>query len=133
MQQTFSVELEPRISLTRVSGDLTVKGWDRREVSLECDDSTGDLHQEGNTLMLAACAGDVEIWAPYDTEVRVEGLGGELSAQNIRRIELKDVTGDVELKNIGTDANLENIGEAIFLTDIGGDLQVQKASSLRSR
>jgi hypothetical protein len=133
MQQTFPVELEPRVSLTRVSGDLEVKGWDRREISLEWDDHTSDFHQEGNTLMLADCASDVAIRAPYDTEIRVQGLGGEVFAQDIQRVELKDVNSDVELKNIGKDAILEKIGEAILLEDIAGDLQVQDASSLRAR
>src|SRR5258708_2291830 len=133
MQQTFPVELEPRVSLAQVKGDLEVKGWDRREISLELDDHAGNLHQEGNALMLANCSGDITLWVPFDAEILVEGLGGEVSAQDIRRIELKDVRGDVELRNIGADANLENIGEAISLTNIGGDLQVLKASSLRAR
>lgn len=133
MQQTFSVEREARINLTRIHGDLEVKGWDNREISLEWEGQSGDLQQEGNVFMLVDCAGDVKISAPYDVEIRVEGLGGEASAQDIRRIELKDVHGDVELENIGADANLENIGEAIYLMDIGGDLHVQKAPSLRAR
>lgn len=133
MQQTFPAELEPRISLTQASGDLVVKGWDKREISLNYDGENGNFHQEGNTLMLANCRDDVEIWAPYDTEIRVDGLNGEVYAQDIRRIELKDVQGDVELKNIGADVSLTKIGEAIALTDIGGDLLVQQASSLRAR
>lgn len=133
MQQTFPVGLEPRVSLTQVSGDLEVRGWDKREISLDYDEHSSNFHQEGNALMLANCADDIEIWAPYDAEILVDGLGGEVSAQDIRRVELKNVRGDVELKNIGADANLENIGEAIALTDIGGDVQIQKASSLRAR
>ncbi len=133
MQQTFSVGPEPRVSLTNAGGDLEVKGWDRREIGLEWDEHGSDFHQEGNALILANCAGDIKLRVPYDTEVRVEGLAGDVFAQDTRRIELKDVRGDVELKNIGADASLENIGEAIFLTDIGGDLDVQRASSLRAR
>ena len=133
MQQTFPVGPEPRVNLAQVSGDLKVRGWDKREISLKYDEHAGDVHQEGNVLMMANCASDLEIWAPYDTEIRVDGLGGEVSAQEIRRIELKNVRGDVDLKNIGADASLLNIGEAVSLTDIGGDVQVQKASSLRAR
>lgn len=133
MQQTFQIGLEPRVSLTRGSGDLRVEGWDKREISLHCDKQTGSVQQEGNVLMLANFTDDIELWVPYDTEIRVEALGGEVFAQDIRRIELKDIRGDVELRSIGADANLEKIGEAISLTDIGGDLQVQGASVLRAR
>lgn len=133
MQQTFPVERNSRVNLARIHGDLDVEGWDKREISLEWDGQSGDFHQEGNVLTLADCSGDVKISAPYDVEIRVEDLGGEVSARDIRRIELKDVHGDVELENIGSDASLENIGEAIFLTDIGGDLRVQQAPSLLAR
>jgi DUF4097 and DUF4098 domain-containing protein YvlB len=133
MQQTFSVGPEPRVSLTRVSGDLQVRGWDRREISLDWDEHGSNFHQEGNALILTDCAGDIELRVPYDTEIRVEGLGGEVLAQDIRRVELKDVRGDVELRDIGADASLEYIGAAVSLTDIGGDLQVQKATSLHAR
>lgn len=133
MQHTFPAELESRIHMTQASGDLKVRGWEKREISLDYDGENGNFRQEGNTLMLANCASDIEIWTPFDTEIRVDGLGGEVYAQDIRRIELNNVQGDVELKNIGADASLTNIGEAIALTDIGGDLQVHQAPSLRAR
>jgi len=133
MQQTFSVGLEPRVILTQVSGDLQVRGWDRREIHMNWDERGSDFHQEGDAFILANCAGDIELRVPYDTELRVEGLGGEVLVQEIRRLELKDVRGDVELKNIGADASLEYIGAAISLTDIGGDVQAQKATSLHAR
>ncbi len=133
MQQTFSVEREARVILTRVGGDLEVNGWDKQEISVEYDDHTDVLQQEGNTLTLANCSGDVTLWVPNDTDVRVDGLKGDVSARDIRRVELKNVRGDVELNSIGIDANLENIGEAIFLENISGDVEIQRASSLRTR
>lgn len=133
MQQTFPVEREPRVILTKVGGDLEVHGWDKREISVDYDDHTDILQQEGNTLMLANCSGDVTLWVPNDTDVRVDGLKGDVSARDIRRVELKGVRGDVELNTIGIDANLENIGEAIFLENISGDVEIQRASSLRTR
>ncbi|HEY0757042.1 MAG TPA: hypothetical protein VGD98_24025 [Ktedonobacteraceae bacterium] len=133
MQQTFPVEEEARIYLSGMKGDLKVQGWDKREISLSWDDHGGDLRQEGNLLTLINSASDVQIMVPYDVEIRVDGLKGDVSARNIRRIELKDVDGDVELRDIGGNANLEYIGEAISLTDIAKDLKVQQASSLRAK
>ena len=133
MQQTFSVEREVQVILAKVRGDLEVRGWDKQEISVGWDNQSGTLRQEGNTLILANCAGDIKIQVPYDAEVRVDGLSGDVSAQNIRRIELKDVRGDVELNDIGIDANLEYMGEAVSLTDIGKDVAVQHVASLRAR
>lgn len=131
MQQTFSMEPEPRMSLMQVSGDVEIKGWDRREVSLDWDEG-GTCQQEGNTLILMQSTGDIELHVPYDSEIRVDNLAGEIVAQGVRRIELHNVQGDVELENIGTDATLENAGESVSLTSIGGDLHVQRASSLHA-
>ncbi len=133
MQQTFSVEKEARVNLAKVRGDLVVRGGDRREISVVWDHQGGQMNQEGNVLMLASYAGDIQLHVPYDTEVCVDGLGGDVSAQNIRRIELKDVHGDVELNDIGIDANLEHVGEAVLLTDIGKDLVAQHIASLPAR
>jgi hypothetical protein len=133
MQQTFSAEKEARLHFAQVRGDLEVHGWDKREISLEWDERSGYPVQEGNLLQLIGSASDIKAWVPYDAEVSVEGLGGDLAAQDIRRIELKDIRGQVDLRDIGVDANLDYIGEAISLMDIGGDLTVQKASSLRAR
>lgn len=132
MQQTFSMEPEPRVSLTRAGGDLKVTGWSRPEISLDWDERAGNVHQEGNVLILLDCPGDIELSVPSDTEICVEDLGGEVCVQDVRRIELRNVRGDVELKNIGADVQLEYAGEAVSLTDIGGDLHVQRASSVRA-
>ncbi len=132
MQQTFPTEREPRVILTRVGGELEVHGWDKQEISVDWDDHKGKIQQEGNALMLVNCASDVTLWVPRDTEVRVEGLKGDVVVRDIRRIELKGVRGNVELNAIGIDANLENIGEAVLLENIAGDLEIQNASSLRA-
>ncbi|HEX7733287.1 MAG TPA: hypothetical protein VF458_00435, partial [Ktedonobacteraceae bacterium] len=133
MQQTFSLEKEARINLVKARGDLNVRGWDKQEISVDWDDHSGDLHQEGNVLTLANNGGDIQIFAPYDTEVRVDMLDGDVFAQDLRRIELKNVRGDVDLRNIGIDAGLEYNGEAIFLQDIDKDVTIQRAASLRAK
>lgn len=134
MQQTFSAGQEPRVSLGRVEGDLKISGWDRREISIKWDGGSGDLYQEGSLVRLAHCSGDAVLQVPYDAEVRVEeSVGGDVEAQRIGRIELRNVGGDVELENIGGDATLENISEAVLITDMGGDLVVKQAPSVRTR
>lgn len=133
MQQTFSLEGEARIVLSRLHGDLEIRGWDGQGIKLERDRESGTVYQEGSTLSLSGCAGDMRLLVPFNTEVQAENLDGEVEAQDIRRIELKNIHGDVKLFNIGVDANLEYIGEAISLMDIDSDVEIQKASSLRTR
>jgi hypothetical protein len=132
MQQTFQLAKEPRIRLIKVNGDLEVRGWDRQEISVEWNGDAGDLQPEDNVLTLNDCRGDVELRVPYDTEIRVEGsLSGDAEADSVRRIELKNVRGDVKLKNIGIDVNLEGIDETVLLENIAGDVSVRRAASVR--
>lgn len=131
MQHTFSLGLEPQVSLTHVNGDIEIQGWDRQEISLDWDERAGTVHQEGNALIVTYCPGDVGLRVPYATGLRVEELGGDVTAQNIRRIELKNVRGDVTLAGIGVDTSPEQSTEAISLTDIGGNVHVQKAPAVR--
>src|SRR5215471_5570315 len=99
MRQTIPVAKEARINLASIHGDLEIQGWDKPEISLEWDEHDGQLSQEGNSLTLVQCNSDLEIRAPYDVEVRADGLDGDISAQDIRRIELKNIRGKVELQN----------------------------------
>lgn len=133
MQQTFPMDLEPRVNLTQVNGDVEITGWEKREISLDLQDEDSNFYQEGNTFTLVHYSGDLTLRVPYDTEIRIEELRGTTSAQDIRRIDFKNVHGDITLQNIGAGINTEAGGEAIALTDIAGDLKVQKASSLRAR
>ena len=81
MQQTFSVTENSRIRIARLRGDLEVRGWDKREISLEWEDDSGSLNQEGNTLTLLDNSGDVAIFAPYDVELQAENLNGEVEVE----------------------------------------------------
>ena len=133
MQQTFSFDTEPRVIIAQVRGDLRVSTWDQPTIAVEADGRVTELHQEGNSLMIMECSGDLELHVPAGTEINVTNLRGDASINGVRRVELVDIGGDVELQNIGIGVDIEKIGEAIALTDLRADLRVTNATSLRSR
>ena len=133
MQQTFSAAKEPKIIIRDVSGDLKVQSWDQASISVESDDSVGEHHQEGDTLILGNCDSDVVLRVPLDAEIVATGVEGDVSVSNVRRVELHRVEGDVTLEKIGLGVDIELIGEAIAIDRISGDLSVQNATSLRTK
>lgn len=133
MQQTFSAAKEPKIIIRDVSGDLKVQSWDQASISVESDDSVGEHHQEGDTLILGNCDSDVVLRVPLDAEIVATGVEGDVSISNVRRVELHRVEGDVTLEKIGLGVDIELIGEAIAIDRISGDLSVQNATSLRTK
>src|SRR5713226_2204363 len=132
-QQTFTVGIAPRVNLTQVQGDLTVRVWQEQSISIETDGSVVGLQQEGNTLAIIDCDDDILLVVPADAGIKAPNVTGDVTIDGVRRVELENVAGDVTLKNISGDAGLENIGEAVDLTNLGGDLTVTNTPVLRVR
>ncbi|HYK86639.1 MAG TPA: hypothetical protein VEV19_14820, partial [Ktedonobacteraceae bacterium] len=132
-QQTFSVGNAPRVNIAQVQGDLKVRTWRERSISVETDDSVSDLQQEGNTLSIVNCEGDLSLIVPEDTAINATHVEGDALIEGVRRVALDNMSSDVVLKNIAGDAGLENIGEAVELTNLGGDLVVLNTPVLRIR
>src|SRR5713101_1746221 len=133
MQQTFPVGNEPRVIIAQVRGDLKVSAWDQPSIAVDADGRVTELHQEGDALVIIECSGDLELQVPTSTEIRVTNLRGDVSIEDVRRVELEDIAGDVELQNIGIGTDVEKIGEAIALTGLHADVTVTNATSLRAR
>ena len=131
MQQTFPTSNEPRVIMAQVNGDLSVRGWDRQSIQIEFDGRVSDLHQEGDTLMVIDCDSDIELMVPFNTDIRVTQLDGDVSITEVRRVQLEDINGDVELEDIGV--NAQSTAEAIALINLAADVSVKNAPALRSR
>src|SRR6266571_6430736 len=128
MQQTFPAGKEPGIIIAQVRGDLKASAWDQASIAVEADDRVAELYQEGDTLMIMECNGDLELYVPAGAEIKVTNLKGEVSIAGVRRVELEDIGGDVELQNTGSGADIEKIGEAVALRGLHADLNVTNAS-----
>ena len=132
-QQIFSVGEAPRITITRLQGDLQVRAWDERTISVETDGAVDDLQQEGDLLTILGCDDDLMLMAPFDTSIQSSDLSGDAMLEGVRRVALNKVAGDVVLKNISGDAGVENIGAAVELTSLDGDLVVFNTPVLHVR
>ncbi len=132
-QQTFTVGNAPRVNITQVHGDLKVRVWHERTISVETKGSVADLQQEGNVLTILDCDDDLALTVPIDTAIKATRVNGDALIEGVLRVSLDNVSGDVVLKNIAGDTGLENIGEAIELTNVGADLVVMNAPVLRVR
>ena len=132
-QQTFSVGASPRVIITLVDGDLSVRTWKEQAISIETDETVNAIHQEGDTLTILDCDGDIELIVPEDTGIKSANITGDVVIEGVRRVELGNIAGDASIKNITGDTGLENINEAIDLTSVEGDLSVTNTPILRVR
>src|SRR5213080_4769438 len=107
-QQTFSVDVAPRVVLTQVQGDLNVHVWKEQAIGVETDGSVAGMQQEGNTLTILDCDSDLKLMMPEDASIKATNVTGDAVVAGVRRVELENVAGDVSLKDISGDAGLEN-------------------------
>src|SRR5579859_6208668 len=107
VMQTFPAAKESKITIRDVSGDLSVQSWDQATISVESDGAVGDHYQEGDTLLLGDCDGDLLLRVPSDTEIRATNMEGDVIIANVRRVELRRIEGDVRLENIGLGVDIE--------------------------
>ncbi len=132
-QQTFALDKEPRIVITRLRGDLTVRAWQQSLIQIESDGSVSDLRQEGNAVMISDCDSDLLLQVPTDTSISATHAAADVEIDGVRRVALENIAGDVTLRNISGDAVLEDVAPAIELTKLGRDLVVTSAPDLRVR
>ena len=93
MQQTFPAGKEPKVIIAQVRGDLKASAWDQSGIAVEADDHVAELYQEGDTLVITECKGDLELYVPPGAEIRVTNLKGEVSISGVRRVDLKVIGG----------------------------------------
>src|SRR6266567_1344247 len=134
-QQTFSVGKAPRVIITRIGGDLSVRTWKEQAISVETEGhgTVAGIHPEGDTLTIIDCDRDIKLIMPEDAGIKSSNVKGDVAIEGIRRVELESIAGDATIKNVSGDAGLENISEAVDLTNLGGDLTVTNTPILRVR
>ena len=132
-QQTFPISgKRPKVMITGIEGALTVRSWERQEIGVGTGDPIEVLRQEGNTLTITGCKGDLELWIPFIanrlfstivTDIVGTGLGRDVTIERAGNVSLKDVGGGVTLEEISGDVELVNLRDAAELSSIGGNLR----------
>ncbi len=103
-QQTFSTGLRPRILMTQVQGDLSVRTWKQQAISVETDGSVASIDQEGDLLTITDCDSDLALQVPEDAAIKATHVDGDAAIQGVRFVQLENVGGDVDLKDVSGDA-----------------------------
>ena len=59
----FSFGSNPRVVITRVDANLSVRVWKEQIIRVETEGPVAELRQEGNTLVITNCNSDLDV--PY--------------------------------------------------------------------
>src|ERR1700730_10828930 len=84
-QQTFPITSRKlRVVITRVNGNLTVQPWEREEIGVNMSGMAEVVRQEGDTLTIIDCQGDLELWIP-DNRNRMFRISTNITATDVSR------------------------------------------------
>lgn len=153
MDTLIVVPGDVRITLSHVSGDVTVGTWNQNQVRVLADygsDDRIDMNLDGNELNISATsttgmaivdfeltvplAAALDISAPF-ADVRITGTEGAVSVQTVEgdihleggrgQVELHAVEGDVMLFDSQATIEVASVDGDVRLTNISGALQAQ--------
>jgi DUF4097 and DUF4098 domain-containing protein YvlB len=118
-QKVIQVNGSPKLVIRRAEGELTVRTWERPEVTIRADDEESlRISQEGEGVLIVECESDCTIQAPMQTKLHLERVDAECSISGLRgELTGGAIEGDVQLRNVG----------AVTLERIEGDLTIRQA------
>jgi DUF4097 and DUF4098 domain-containing protein YvlB len=115
--------------LKTVSGDVTVKGWDKDSISLDQSDAMTKVRQRGDQVMVRAISGDTEAMVPLTSRLELVSVSGDVNVSGVSgEFGLKSVSGDVELAEFSGKARIELVSGDLEMEDVSGEFEVDSKS-----
>ncbi len=123
----FPTGESPEITITSVSGDLRLTGWEQNQFLAESDDETLIAEQKGDAVAVV-CHSDCAVRVPHRSRVKILQVGGDARIKTIESpITVESVAGDLVLRTLG-DVDLGKVGGDVSAKKIQGGLRVKFAA-----
>lgn len=133
IQRTFPVNAhKPQVVISNIDGNLNIQPWENREIGVEIRGEARVVNQEGDTLTITDCQGDLFLWIPsitkfvfsVATDVFVTNVSRNATIVKAGNLTLNGVGGNAVVQDIHGHVELVNIHELAELTNVGGNLRV---------
>jgi len=98
--QSFPLGDAPRIVISNCRGGLEITVWDERTIEVESDGRIDNAGQSAEAFVIQGASDDLEVRLPYDAEVIVDNVRGDVEARGFRALTLTNVGGDLEIADI---------------------------------
>ncbi|NTV65659.1 MAG: DUF4097 domain-containing protein, partial [Oscillochloris sp.] len=116
-EQRFPVGAAPSLRITNGGGDISVEVWDEEAILVESGRHDYTQYQEGDTLVIEGCSGDLVVHAPARTLVTIHQQAGDVRVEGVRQLIIERADGDV---------HLEDLAEGAQIGQLNGDLRVER-------
>lgn len=123
--KTFQVSGEPRLTLSNVSGDITIEAGDNQEIVIQVtrDDEAIEVNMEQTN-------GRVEVKTHFPKRQRTfdGGVHFHVFFPSQGRLDVESVSGNVEVMGIAGDLELSSVSGHVVLNRSSGDLELSSVS-----
>ncbi|HEX8457819.1 MAG TPA: DUF4097 family beta strand repeat-containing protein [Pyrinomonadaceae bacterium] len=147
-EQSLPAEATVTILMCIESGDVLVRGWDRREVrarstdasriELRRADATADpnpatrvevlvTREEGEPARPGLCSssGNLELDVPRGSTVQIKGNTGDISITGVAHARARTLSGDIELQGITKSTEASSINGALIMRKSSGRVRLE--------
>ncbi len=124
LDTTLTVHGTPRLSVTNVAGEVTVRSWNRSQIRIqaEYDRARIEIDERANRVAVRTVArrgdgeADYTITVPSGTGVEVSSVAAD--------VDIREVCGDLSINTVSGDVIVECAeGEAV-IQSVSGDLEI---------
>lgn len=126
VSRLFQTGPTPTLIVQRVSGNLSVSGWDRPEVQVRTQGDAEALHIEENAEALRiSCEEDLWLRVPVQATLTIEKVEANVSINLLLGgLHIGSVEGNVSLHSVSA-VEIEHIEGSLTVRLVAGDLRVQ--------
>ena len=119
--QTIAVGDRPVLLIERISGDLTISGWDRPMIALHAATEEFAVQQHDEDVNLS-CQDDCRVHVPHNALVRIHQVAGDgVITGVLGALNIEEVQGDLRVARVGTTA-VQHVHGDVSAGDVRGDL-----------
>ena len=147
-EQTLPAEATVTILTCVETGDVVVRGWDRKEVRARSNDASrielrrADVTADPNPATrievliardqaeparpgLCSNSGNLELDVPRGSTVQIKGNTGDISAADVANVRMKTLSGDIELQRITKSSEAWSANGTIILRNSRGRARLE--------
>jgi DUF4097 and DUF4098 domain-containing protein YvlB len=124
----FQTGPSPRITLSNLSGQVVVRGWDKGQVRALCATASPQVSIEAEPMPATGTADKIH----FTTHILDPMLTGQTEVADYTldvplesSLEIRNRQGSVRIEKLSGEAWVESVGGAIIVTDVSGHLAVR--------
>lgn len=116
--ETPTVEVE-------VEGDLTVKGWDERQVvARSLPNETMTVDHRGEVVSIR-CTGNCSVRVPLASHLQIREVGGHASIKSLEgELAVEEISGNLALRSVGM-SRIDRVSGSLSARNVAGDLRLK--------